>query len=101
MKKKRRFLLCIAAVLLCAFLLREILVIGDVQGAEWEKIVIDGVTYVENLRLGFTAGDRDRFLGFATNGDVTFFVFSVKGDTERQYLSRTWGYDGAFYERQD
>ena len=101
MKKKRRFLLCAAAALLCVFLLCRSRVIGTVRGAEWEKIIIDDVTYVENSRLNFSSGDKGRFLGFATNGDVTFFVFSVKGDTERQYLYRLWGYDGAFYERQD
>ena len=101
MKKKLPLILCAAAVLLCSIFLSRCRVIGTVRGAEWEKIVIDDVTYVENTRLDFNGGDKGRFLGFATNGDVTFFVYSVKGDTERQYLYRLWGYDGAFYERQD
>ena len=101
MKRKPPLSLCIAAVLLVIILLVHGRKIGTVRGAEMEKIIIDDVTYVENSRLDFSSGDKGRFLGFATNGDVTFFVFSVKGDTERQYLYRLWGYDGAFYERQD
>ena len=98
---KRIFLLCAAAVLLCAIFLFRGRVIGTVKGAEMEQIVIGGVTYVENPSLNFTVGDKDRFLGFATNRKATFRIYTVKGDPERQYLYRLWEWEGAFYERKD
>lgn len=98
---KRIFLLCTAAVLLAVLLLFRGCVIGTVRGAEMEQIVIDGVTYVENPSLNFTVGDKDRFLGFATNRKATFRVYSVKGDNAHQYLYRLWSWEGAFYERKN
>ena len=99
--KKLPLILCTAAVLLAVLLLFRGCVIGTVRGAEMEQIVIDGVTYVENPSLNFTVGDKDRFLGLATNSKVTFRVYSVKGDPDRQYLYRLWSWEGAFYERKD
>jgi hypothetical protein len=101
MKKNILCSLGIIAVVLAAILLVRGRVIGTVRGAEMEQIVIDGVTYVENPSLNFTVGDKDRFLGLATNSKVTFRVYSVKGDPERQYLYRLWEWEGAFYERKD
>lgn len=71
------------------------------SGAEWEQIVIDGVTYVQNNDTGLSYADKGRFLGRATAGNITFRVYSVKGDTEGRYLYRLWSWEGAFYERQD
>ena len=101
MKKKSPLMLCIAAALLIAILVLRGRVIGTVQGAEMEQIVVDGVTYVQNNDTGFSSIDRGRFLGRATAGDITFRLYSVKGDAEGQYLFRLWEWEGAFYERQD
>ena len=101
MKKKLPLILCVTAVLLCAFLLFHGRVIGTVKGAEMEQIVIDGVTYVQNPFLDFTYADKGRYLGRAVNDKVTFRVYAVKGDTEGQYLYRLWSWEGAFYEKKD
>ena len=99
MQKKILFVLCAAAVLLCAALLFRGRDIGSVKGAEMEQIIIDGVTYVQNNDTGLSYTDRGRFLGRATAGDTTFRVYSVKGDTEGRYLYRLWSWEGAFYEK--
>ena len=101
MKKKSPLMLCIAAALLIAMLLLRGRVIGTVKGAEMEQIVIDGVTYVQNPFLDFSYADKGRFLGRAVNDKVTFRVYTVRGDTEEQYLYRLWEWEGAFYERKD
>ena len=101
MKKKSPLMLCIAAALLIALLLVHGRRIGTIRGLEMEQIVIDGVTYVQNSFLDFTYADKGRYLGRAVNGNTTFRVYAVKGDTEGQYLYRLWEWEGAFYERQD
>jgi hypothetical protein len=101
MKKKLIAALCVVLVLLCAFFLLHGRVIGTVKGAEMEQIVIDGVTYVQNNNTGLSYADKGRFLGRAVNDKVTFRVYTVRGDTEEQYLYRLWEWEGAFYEKQN
>ena len=98
MKKKLIAALCVALVLLCTAFLMRGRVIGTVKGAELEQIVIDGVTYVQNNNTGLSYADKGRFLGRAVNDKVTFRVYTVRGDTEEQYLY-LWEWEGAFYER--
>ena len=101
MKKKLPLILCIAAVLLLAASQLRGRVIGTVKGAELEQIVIDGVTYVQNNNTGLSYADQGRFLGRATADGITFRVYTVRGDTEEQYLYRLWEWEGAFYEKKD
>ena len=101
MKKKMIAALCVALVLLCAAFLMRGRVIGTVKGAEMEQIVIDGVTYVQNNNTGLSYADKGRFLGRTVNDKVTFRVYTVRGDTEEQYLYRLWEWEGAFYEKQN
>ena len=101
MKKKLPLILCTAAVLLITILLLHGRKFGTVKGAEMEQIVIDGATYVQNNNTGFSSIDRGRFLGRATAGDITFRLYTVKGDAEGKYLFRLWEWEGAFYEKQN
>ena len=101
MKKKLIAALCVVLVLLCTAFLMRGRVIGTVKGAEMEQIVIDGVTYVQNNNTGLSYADKGRFLGRAANDKVTFRVYTVRGDTEDQYLYRLWEWEGAFYEKQN
>lgn len=101
MKKKLPLILCTAAVLLLAVSQLRGRVIGTVKGVEMEQIVVDGVTYVQNNDTGFSSIDRGRFLGRATAGDITFRLYTVKGDAEGKYLFRLWAWEGAFYEKQN
>ena len=68
---KRIFLLCAAAVLLCAIFLFRGRVIGTVKGAEMEQIVIDDVVYQQNNDTGMSYRDKGRFLGRATIREKT------------------------------
>ena len=101
MKKKLPLILCTAAVLLLAVSQLRGRVIGTVKGVEMEQIVVDGVTYVQNNNTGLSYADKGRFLGRAVNDKVTFRVYTVRGDTEEQYLYRLWEWEGAFYEKQN
>ena len=101
MKKKLPLILCTAAVLLLAVSQLRGRVIGTVKGVEMEQIVVDGVTYVQNNNTGLSYADKGRFLGRAVNDKVTFRVYTVRGDTEKQYLYRLWEWEGAFYEKQN
>lgn len=99
MKKRLPLILCIAAVLLLAASQLRGRVIGAVKGPEMEQIIIDGVIYEQNNDTGLSYADQGRFLGRAVSGDITFRVYSVKGDTEGRYLYRLWEWEGAFYEK--
>ena len=101
MKKKVPLGYCIAAVLLIVIVLFHGREIGTIRGPEMEQIVIDGVTYVQNNNTGLSYADKGRFLGRAANDKVTFRVYTVRGDTEDQYLYRLWEWEGAFYEKQN
>ena len=101
MKRKIPLSFYVAAIVLVIILLVRGPRIGAVRGAEMEKIVIGGVTYVQNSSLNFTIADKGRYLGRAVSGGTTFRVYAVKGDPDRQYLYRLWSYEGAFYERKD
>lgn len=100
MKKKLIVPLLLVLAVIAVFLLRG-RVIGTVHGPEMEQIVVGGVTYEQNNDTGLSYADRGRFLGRAVSGDITFRVYSVKGDTEHQYLYRLWQWEGAFYEKQN
>ena len=99
MKKRLPLIFCIAAVLLLAASQLRDRVIGAVKGPEMDQIVIDGVVYEQNNDTGLSYADQGRFLGRAVSGDITFRVYSVKGDTEGRYLYRLWEWEGAFYEK--
>ncbi len=64
-----------------------------------ETVIIGDTVYQYDSSLEFTQADKGRFLGVVTNGSDKFRVYSVKGDTNNQYIYRLWGYDGAFYQK--
>ncbi len=102
---KKRYLIGISAVCLIAAIaftaVKHTRIIGTIRGAEWETIIINDVVYQHNSSLAFRAADKGKFLGIVTNGNTKFRVYSVKGDTDNQYIYRLWGYDGAFYSATD
>ncbi len=78
-------------------------VVGEISGLEYEKITIDGTVYKMTNNHSFTSTDMGWFLGWVTTpgGEVRCLVFKVRGDREGKYLYRLWGYDGAFYVREE
>ena len=74
--------------------------IGEVRGAENEYITIDDVKYVLDIDNDFTQADKGTYLGKVSNSKITMKVYSVKGDTEGEYIYALWDWEGAFYKRE-
>jgi hypothetical protein len=72
-------------------------IIGTVSGTEYEYITIDNKTYQIDFGNNYSNADKGNFLGVIRSGDVTFRIYSVKGDKDGNYIYRLWDYDGAFY----
>lgn len=73
--------------------------IGEVRGAENEYITIDDEKYVLDTENDFTQADKGTFLGKVSNSKTTMKVYSVKGDTEGEYIYALWDWEGAFYKK--
>ena len=74
--------------------------IGKISGAENEYITIDDVKYVLDTDNDFTQADKGTYLGKVSNSKTTMKVYSVKGDTEGEYIYALWDWEGAFYKRE-
>ena len=74
--------------------------IGKLSGAENEYITIDNVQYVLDTDNDFSNKDKDKYLGQVSNSIITMKVYSVKGDTEGDYIYALWDWEGAFYKRE-
>ncbi len=71
--------------------------IGQIYGAEWDRIAADGVTYYRTSVPFYKGSRKGTFLGRVTDGGETVFrVYTVPGlnDTYRYCL---WGWEGAIY----
>ena len=74
--------------------------IGKISGAENEYITIDDVKYVFDTNNEFSQADKGNYLGKVSNSKITMKVYSVKGDTEGEYIYALWDWEGAFYKRE-
>ncbi|MBQ3078265.1 MAG: hypothetical protein IJC43_10445 [Clostridia bacterium] len=106
MSRNRRFALFVLAALalfaVChGYWGREA---GTVHGAELERLVVDGVTYLRDdadRYQQYSAADAGRYLGRALSGDrPRLWVYAVKDDPDRNVLYVRDGYDGAFSVRE-
>lgn len=81
-------------------------VIGTVQGAEWETVLVDGIEYI-NVNMAdpeydlYSAADRSEKLGIIKSGGNTLHVYAVQGDSEGNYLYVRWEQAGYFYIRRE
>ena len=75
--------------------------IGKISGAENDLITINNVVYELDNNTGFSNADKDKYLGKVTNSKITMKVYSVKGDTDQNYIYTLWYWEGAFYKRQE
>ena len=75
--------------------------IGKISGAENEYITIDDVKYVLDTNKEFSQTDKGNYLGKVSNSKTTMNVYSVKGDTEGEYIYALWDWEGAFYKREN
>lgn len=73
--------------------------IGTVSGIENECITIDNVVYERDNMSGLSRNDKGTYLGKVKNADITMRVYSVKGDTNHEYIYALWEWEGGFYSR--
>ena len=74
--------------------------IGKISGAENEYITIDDVKYVIDTDNNFSQADKGTYLGKVSNSKITMRVYSVRGDTDGEYIYALWDWEGAFYKRE-
>jgi len=82
--------------------------IGKISGAENEYITIDDVKYVLDTDDNFSQADKgtylgkvsNSYLGKVSNSKITMRVYSVRGDTDGEYIYALWDWEGAFYKRE-
>lgn len=74
--------------------------IGKISGPENDCITIDDVKYNRDTNHDFSNADKGKYLGIVSNSKITMRVYSVKGDTEGEYIYALWDWDGAFYKRE-
>ena len=77
--------------------------IGTVSGPEWDTVTVNGVEYIK-APPGYDiydSSDKDDHLGIIKSGDKTFHVYTIKGDTEGEYLYVRWEWEGDIYIRKD
>ena len=97
---KKLIALLLATVLLLSLVACGGKTIGEVRGAENEYITIDDVKYVLDTNNDFSQVDKGTYLGKVSNTKITMKVYSVKGDTEEEYIYALWDWEGAFYKRE-
>ena len=94
----------IAVTLIMALLLSLVAcsgkIIGKISGPENDCIIIDDVKYNRETNHEFSNTDKGKYLGKVSNSKITMRVYSVKGDTEGEYIYAFWDWEGAFYKRE-
>lgn len=77
--------------------------IGTVEGPEWDVITIDGIEYIKasDEHDIYSSADKDAHLGIIKSGDQTMDVYTIKGDTEHNYVYVRWEWEGDIYVRKD
>ena len=104
-KRKRRALWLLAgavalAVVLAAAPRGRNKVVGRITGPEWDRLEMDGVSYVRWDDAPYSIADRGEFLGLATDGEKRFRLYAVAGDEERNEIYCFWEWEGFFYRKE-
>ena len=74
--------------------------IGKISGPENDCITIDDVKYNRETNHDFSNAEKGKYLGKVSNSKITMRVYSVKGDTDGEYIYALWDWEGAFYKRE-
>ena len=105
MKKRMWPVLGVLLILLIGMALWYFKPVGSVEGPEWDILHVDGITYISERSAGidipYDRSDKGMHIGIIKSGDDTFHIYEVKGDPDRNYLYRTWEWEGEMYVRQD
>ena len=87
-------LLCLFSFLLADYLNDE--TIGTISGAEYEHFTVGDKQYEQCANAPYHSVDKDKRLGKIKSGDLTFYIYSVKGTD--QYLYCRWEWEGHMYK---
>ena len=74
-------------------------VVVQIRGPEADQVEGNGERYVRGAGAPYTGSDRGLFLGLATDGERSFRLYTVRGDSAGRYLYCLWDWEGFFYER--
>ena len=74
--------------------------IGKITGPENDCIIIDDVKYIRDTNHNYSNADKGKYLGKATNSKIFMRIYTVKGDTEGEYIYAFWDWEGAFYKKE-
>jgi hypothetical protein len=103
--RKKAIVLVFAILTLVSAVLiyRETRVIGEITGAEFNRLTIGDTEYTLTSRPSFAgAANQDHYLGKANYYDQRNFRFySVKGDQEGTYIKALWDWESFWYVRKD
>ena len=69
---------------------------GTISGAECEYITVENRQYELCSDAPFHPSDQDKRIGKIKNGDMTFYLYSVKGTD--QYIYCRWEWEGHMYK---
>lgn len=97
---KRLMTVALAMALLLSLVACSGETIGKISGAENEYITMNDVKYVLDTNHDFSQADKGAYLGKVSNSKITMRVYSVKGDTNEDYIYALWDWEGAFYKRE-
>ena len=102
MRKPTAIILVIAIFITAAaiFAYRENRVIGEIHGAEFDRLTMGDSVYSLRNGLDFTSADKGSYLGKAAYGTSTLRLYTVNGDEERKYIYALWDWEGFFYVRE-
>lgn len=97
---KRLMVVALVMALLLSLVACSGKTIGKISGAENEYITIDDVKYILDTDNNFSQADKGTYLGKVSNSKITMRVYSVRGDTDGEYIYALWDWEGAFYKRE-
>ena len=97
---KRLMAVALVMALLLSLVACSSKTIGKISGSENDCITIDDVKYNRETNHDFSNADKGTYLGKVSNSKITMRVYSVKGDTDGEYIYALWDWEGAFYKRE-
>ena len=102
LRKSTAITLVIAIFITAAarFAYRELRVIGEIHGAEFDRLTIGDSVYSLRNGLEYTSADKGSYLGKAAYGTSTLRLYSVNGDEAGNYIYALWDWEGFFYIRE-
>lgn len=103
MRKTTKIILVVSILIIVStvFVSRELRIIGEVTGAEWNQLTIGETEYSLSSGFDYTIADKGRYLGKEKYSELTVRLYSVRGDEEGKYIYAMWDWEGLFFVREE